>query len=129
MRGMSNQALALLKGSHTAVVKVSVLRDGQVVRQLEGQVLGGSITSDGTAAQRTQFELDVAVDDLELVPDSMDDLLAPSGDRIQIDMGVRLEDTDTRVAVNDAAHGWAVTSTGIMASIKDDGTGALVLGP
>jgi len=60
----------------------------------------------------------------------MNSFLAPNGDRIQVDMGARLEDETFQIALNGVAQGWAVsnTSTGVLNGLRDDGTG-LVLGP
>lgn len=128
MRGHSDALAAAVQTSHTAVTSVSVLRDGKVVRTLD--VHGGTVTSDATAAQRTQFEVDVSDPDGDLTPDDMESLLTPFGTRIQVERGARLDDVDLRVQTNDVAHGWTVTglSTGILNGLKDDGVG-LVLGP
>jgi len=134
MRGHSDLLAATVSGSHAVAVSVSVLRDGKVVRNLDGYVTGGIVTSDATAAQRTTIELDVAVNpddpDGDLVPADMEALLSPFGTRIQVSRGARLEDVDLRVQTNGPAQGWSVSnmSTGILNGLKDDGTG-LVLGP
>lgn len=128
MRGHSNELAAAVQNSHTAVVSVSVLRDGKVVRKLD--VHDGTVTSDATAAQRTTIEVDVSDPDGDLTPVDMESLLSPFGTRIQVDRGVRLEDVDTRVMTNGVADGWAVfgASTGVLNGLLDDGTG-LRLGP
>jgi hypothetical protein len=129
MRGHSNALDAAVQTSGTTVIRANLLRDGKVVRPLD--VHGFTVTSDGTAAQRTTIQLDVTVPEGDdLVPVDMTSFLAPNGDRIQVDMGARIQDETLLVQVNGVYQGWAVsnTSTGILNGLKDDGTG-LVLGP
>jgi len=129
MRGHSNALDAAVQSSGTTVIRANLLRDGKVVRPLD--VHGFTVTSDGTAAQRTTIQLDVTVPEGDdLVPVDMTSFLSPNGDRIQVDMGARIQDETFLVALNGVAQGWAVsdTSTGVLNGLKDDGTG-LVIGP
>jgi hypothetical protein len=129
MRGHSNALDAAVQTSGTTVLRANLLRDGKVVRPLD--IHSFTVTSDGIAAQRTTIELEVTVPEGDdLVPVDMTSFLAPNGDRIQVDMGARLEDETFQVSLNGVAQGWAVsnTSTGVLNGLKDDGTG-LVIGP
>jgi hypothetical protein len=129
MRGHSNALDAAVQTSGTTVIRANLLRDGKVVRPLD--VHGFTVTSDGTAAQRTTIQLDVTVPEGDdLVPVDMTSFLSPNGDRIQVDMGARIQDETFLVALNGVAQGWAVsdTSTGVLNGLKDNGTG-LVIGP
>jgi hypothetical protein len=130
VRGHTSKLETTVQGSHQSVIAVSVIRDGKVVLQLEENVSGGTVTSDGTAAQRTTIELTLADPDGTLTPADMESLLSPFGTRIQVERGARLDDVDLRIQTNGVAQGWSVTglSTGVLNGLKDDGTG-LVLGP
>ncbi len=127
MRGHSNALDAAVQTSGTTVLRANLLRDGKVVRPLD--VHGFTINSDGIAAQRTTIELYVTVPEGDdLVPVDMTSLLAPNGDRIQVEMGARLVDETFQVQLNGVAAGWAVSNTGVLNGLRDDGTG-LVIGP
>jgi hypothetical protein len=129
MRGHSNALDAAVQTSGTTVLRANLLRDGKVIRPLG--IHGFTVTSDGIAAQRTTIELDVSVPEGDdLVPVDMTSFLAPNGDRIQVDMGARLEDETFLVQVQGVAQGWAVsdTSTGVLNGLRDDGSG-LIIGP
>jgi len=128
MRGHSNALDAAVQTSGTTVFRVGLLRDGKLVRNLDATAI--TVTSDATAAQRTTIELEIPDPDGDLTPVDMNSFLAPNGDRIQVDMGARLEDETFQIALNGVAQGWAVsnTSTGVLNGLRDDGTG-LVLGP
>ncbi len=97
MRPASAAFRAAIRESHTAVVVVEVLRDGEVV---EGGTLtayptataiSGTVTLDSRAASRGRFEL-VVVDDgtLGMVPTVATSLLAPYGNEVRIRRGLVL---------------------------------------
>lgn len=128
MRGHSNDLDIAVRTSGTTVFRVSLLRDGKVVQSLDTTAI--TVTSDAAAAQRTTIELEIPDPDGTLTPVDMNSFLAPNGDRIQVDMGARLEDETFQVALNGVAQGWGVSgvSTGVLNGLLDDGTG-LRLGP
>lgn len=129
MRGHSDVMADVLGGSHTAVSRVDIIRDGQVVGQLD--VHAGQVVTDGTAAQRTQIELEVADPDGTLTPADMNSLLAPFGTRIQVYRGVRIDDVDLRRRFHDTASSWATSSEfGVNnGTVGDPTDGSLRMGP
>lgn len=129
MRGHSDVMADVLGGSHTAVSRVDIIRDGQVVGQLD--VHAGQVVTDGTAAQRTQIELEVADPDGTLTPADMNALLAPFGTRIQVYRGVRIDDVDLRRRLHDTAASWATSSEfGVNnGTVGDPIDGSLRMGP
>lgn len=129
MRGHSDVMADVLGGSHTAVSRVDIIRDGQVVGQLD--VHAGQVVTDGTAAQRTQIELEVADPDGTLTPADMNSLLAPFGTRIQVYRGVRIDDVDLRRRLHDTAVSWATsTEFGVNnGTVGDPTDGSLRMGP
>ncbi len=127
MRGHTNAFAAAVQRSHHAPCRVDVIQDGKVVATL--MVHAGTVTSDGAAAQRTNFKVEVSDPTNTLTPAGMASLLTPFGTKVAIYRGVRLDDVTLLAVFNDAVHGWAVFSTGVMCGVKDDGTGVLTLGP
>lgn len=129
MRGHSDRFAATLTGSHTAVCRCDVVRDGKVVATLD--IHAGQVTSDGSAAQRTQIEIEVADPDGVLTPEDMNALLAPFGTRIQVWRGARLEDVDLRRRLHDTAGSWSTSSEFGLSSgtVGDPTDGALRMGP
>lgn len=129
MRNHSDRLAQAVQGSHTATSRCDVIRDGKVVAQLD--IYAGQVTTDATAAQGTQIELEVADPDGTLTPDDMNSLLAPFGTRIQVWRGARLEDVDLRRRLHDTADSWVTTSEfGVNnGTVGDPTDGALVMGP
>jgi hypothetical protein len=111
--------------TNTANCRAKVIVDGRLVQVLP--LIGGEVTCDRTAAQRTSF--DVEIPGAALAPNTLDDLLAPGNTRIQVERAVRVQAVDTRTAVNGRGHGWTVSdqSTGVMNGLSDFG-GLLALG-
>jgi hypothetical protein len=124
MRNHSDALAAAVSGSHTAVTVVNVVRDGKVVRQLDAH--GGRVISDATAAQRTTIEVDVSDPDGDLTPEDMESLLSPFGTRIEVERGARLQGESFQIQTKGSIYGWS--TSGVM-TLKDDGSGGLVLGP
>lgn len=128
MQGISDEAAAVLRKSHTAVSRADLISDGKVIRQLE--VHAGSVNADRTSAQMRAFSIDVIDRDGSLTPEGMNSDLAPFGSRVQLYRGVRISSVDIASAVYDAAHPWTPrTPTGSMNGVKIDVDGGLTLGP
>lgn len=130
MRPHSDDLAAAVQNSHTAVCRVDIVQDGKVIGQLD-DVFGGQAVSDGTAAQRTQWEVYVADPDGTLAPDGMESALAPYGTRLQLWRGARLQDVDLRRRQHNTAASWQTytefgLNSGTVGSASD---GALVMGP
>lgn len=128
MRGHTDRFAQAVKKSHVAVARVDVIQDDKVVAQLD--VHGGEVTADRTRSNPRDFEIDAVDTDGTLTPEDMTSLLSP-GTRIQLWRGVRLDDVDLRMQMNDADAGWDVSnlSTGVMNSVTTNSDGELTLGP
>jgi hypothetical protein len=130
MQGRSSQFDATIQKPHTAVPRADVIQDGKVVDQLA--VHAGSVSADRTAAQMRTFEVEVSASEgSPLIPVGMTSELAPFGTRMQLWRGVRISNVQTQAVLYNAANPWVVsgTSTGVLNSVKVDGSGNLTLGP
>jgi hypothetical protein len=90
VRGVSDQFLATLRGSHATVTQAIVCTTYQDGVEPDGTtvpVLAGDVVIDGTADVRST--LDLTVDGTAMWPDAMDDLLAPYGNEIYVRRGVK----------------------------------------
>lgn len=128
MQGITDEAAAALRRSHTAVSRADLISDGKVIRQLE--VHAGSVAADRTAAQMRSFAIDAIDRDGTLLPTGMGSDLAPFGSRVQLYRGVRISSVDLVTTVYDAAHPWTPTTpSGLMSGLKIATDGSLTLGP
>ncbi len=116
-----------IRTDHTAVKRAWLIRDGKVVQEVN--VHGGSVVADRAAANLRTFTIDIS--DTDLVPEGQASLASPFGTQVLLESGVLIPATDIREALNDTVNGWAVsdTSTGVLNGLRDNGSGALVIGP
>jgi len=121
--GTSEAFQAAVRGPHTAVCKVEVVRDGAVVATLD--VHDGSVDADRSAAQLRRFTAEVADPRGELTPRYLRDMLTPFGTQVRLFRGVLLP------GVRTVSHEFAGTAdwvTGLSNNIITTGDGALELG-
>lgn len=128
MQGITDDAAATLRKSHTAVSRADLISDGKVIRGLEAHA--GAVTADRTAAQMRSFAIDLIDRDGTLTPEDMSSDLAPFGSRIQLYRGVRISSVEFASATYSAAYPWTPTTpTGSLNGLKIDTDGGLVIGP
>lgn len=128
MQGISLEFAETYLKSHTAVILVNVIRNGNVVATLE--VHAGSVDADRTAAQLRTMQFEIIDRDGTLTPTGMSSLLAPFGTRVQLYRGLRINNVETVSAVYGAGNSsWAPQSTGVMNGTTIDQSGNLILGP
>lgn len=90
MRPVSDRFLRTIRGSHTMAARATVCTTFQTGTQPTGTtipILSGSVTVDGTADIRST--LDMSTDGTGMWPDEVGDLLAPYGNEIFIERGVK----------------------------------------
>jgi hypothetical protein len=111
------------------VFRATVIDDGKIIDELP--LHSGGVTADRTQAIMRSFEIEVADPDGTRTPTDMTSELAPFGNRIQLERGVRISDVEFQTVQYNAANPWTVsnTSTGVFNSMKVDGSGNLTLGP
>jgi len=126
VQGTSDTFQQLVQTTHQAVVEVDIIQSGKVVLQLEGY--DGSVTSDGTAAQRTSCTVSVGDPTGTLTPVDMASTLAPFGTRMQVKRGVRIPGSQLLVQSDTGANGGFAQGTNIGA-VADGTTGYLRIGP
>lgn len=93
MQSVTPQFLRALQLSHTPIDQVEVWRGGQLLKSGNDlQVQDGKISVSGGDGQviRTTVNLTIIDPDGKLVPNKMDDPLAPFGSEVRIKMGIRL---------------------------------------
>lgn len=107
----------------TDSVRIRILdQDGTVRRELIP--VDGSIPADRKQAQMRSFEVQVVDPTGELVPDTLEDLLAP-GWLIQVERGTKIELVVVHEQRCHTAQSWA--ANGELVSCVVDGSGALTL--
>lgn len=90
MRPVSERFLRTIRGSHAMAARATVCTTFQTGTQPTGTtipILSGSVTVDGTADIRST--LDMSTDGTGMWPDEVGDLLAPYGNEIFIERGVK----------------------------------------
>jgi len=129
MQAHSPELEAAVSASHTAVCRVDVIQNGQVVAQLNAHA--GQVTADRTNAQMRNFDVEVSDPTGNLTPQGMASLLAPFGTRLQLFRGTQITDVNTNVQFANTQSAWAVTTVfGTMNGTVGDATdGSLRLGP
>lgn len=90
MRTVTARFAATVNGSHQIATRVRVLEAGEPVHTIDATV-DGTVTLDITAATRGRMDLTIAGG--ELVPTDATDLLAPYGNEIQVERGIRFPDS------------------------------------
>lgn len=129
MRGFSAAFGQIVKASHTAVCRVDVIRNDEVVQTLN--VHTGSMTADRTAAQLRSFQIKVSDPDKSLTPASIASLLSPFGTRLQLWRGVQIDDDTLTQSFHNTESSWvSTTATGVNnGTVGSSIDGALTMGP
>lgn len=93
MRPVSDRLLATIRGSHGATSRVRVCAEFQTGTDPDGtviDVLSGDVVLDGTADVRST--VDLITNGIGMWPRTSDDLLAPYGNELFVERGVRYGD-------------------------------------
>lgn len=88
---VSDRFLDAVAASHEVVTRAEVWRDGAYVQDLA--VTGGSVTIDESSKVRRILDLGAA--DIDLDPQSAEDLLSPFGTELRVYTGLRFVEGDT----------------------------------
>lgn len=95
MRQCTDRFLAAIKTNHTAISRVTVLRNGEPV-MTANTVASGNVNFDSSAASRGRVDLSLFDDGtLGVIPLLVSDPLAPYGNEIQVERGIRFTDGTT----------------------------------
>lgn len=94
---MSAALQAALITSHQVAIKAEVYDNGLLQTTLE--VLGGSVTIDGSAVVRRTCTISLTDEDGTLTPSEASDLLAPFGNEIKLYRGATISDADDTVPI------------------------------
>lgn len=88
MQTVSEDFLAAVRGGHTLSTRLTIIETSGTESDLT--IEDGSVTLDGPSQTRASLSLDLTPDNP--VPDLPGDLLAPYGNEIQVERGVRFDD-------------------------------------
>lgn len=123
MIGHSEELARTVRGPHTSVALVEVVRDGAVIRTLA--VHHGEVDGDRSNRILRRFSAKVADPTGELTPAGIRDLLAPFGTELRLYRGALIPGVQTFTDVDDTAAQWA---DGTRVGTVADAAGDLVLG-
>lgn len=123
----SRYDVAAWDSGRTANARAKVLGKDREIKAILDLAGSDGIQCDRAGSSTRIWHVDVAGG--EHAPDTLDDLLAPGVNRIQVEVGLRLEDTAIVTQVNGPGYGWAVSGQSLgVNTLTEDENGWLTLG-